>query len=78
MTIKRERPTINTKLIKEEPKSKHKIMFVRMPTPIAERFEHQRLRLSCSMNTLARMSIIRFLEEAEAEERKYQKNQPNT
>lgn len=68
MAIKR--TTVNTKLIEKEPKSKHKIMFVRMPTPIAERFEHQRLRLSCSMNTLARMAIVKFLEEEEANERK--------
>ena len=71
MPIKRTMSTINTSLIKDELPSKHKVMFVRMPSPIAERFEHQRLRLSCSMNTLARMSIIRFLEEAEAEESKY-------
>jgi hypothetical protein len=70
MFIKQERPTINTKLIKEEPKSKHKVMFVRMPSPIAERFEHQKLRLSCSMNSLARMAIIKFLEEEEANERR--------
>lgn len=67
-TIKRE--TVNTKLIEEEPPSKHKVIFIRIPTPIAERFEHQRLRLSCSMNTLARMAIVKFLEEEESNERK--------
>ena len=70
MSIKRTRTIINAKIIAEEPPTKHKIMFVRMPTPIAERFEHQKNRLSCSMNTLARMAIVKFLEEEEAAEKK--------
>jgi hypothetical protein len=61
---------INTKIISEEPKTKDKMIFIRIPTPVAERLEHQRLRLSCPMNTLARMAIIRFLEIEEADERK--------
>ncbi len=60
----------NTKIISEETKTKDKMIFIRIPTPIAERLEHQRLRLSCPMNTLARMAIIRFLEMEEADERK--------
>jgi hypothetical protein len=67
--MKLNRSTINTKLMAEEEPSKHKVMFVRMPSPIAERFEHQRLRLSCSMNTLARMAIVKFLDEEEQKER---------
>jgi hypothetical protein len=70
MKLNRKALTINTKNIADEPPSKHKVMFVRMPIAIAERFEHQRLRLSASMNTLARMAIVLFLEESEAEVRR--------
>lgn len=75
MSINQSRPTINTKVLAEEPKATHKVIFVRMPIAIAERLEYQKQRLSCNMNMLVRMAIVRFLEEAEAEERKFKKIQ---
>lgn len=68
--VRGERPTVNTKSIEDEPASTHKVIFIRIPTTIAERFEHQKVRLSCTMNTLARMAIVKFLEEEESNERK--------
>jgi hypothetical protein len=46
-----------------------RMIFVRLPPALRERFAHQEKRFSCSANMLARMGIIQFLERAEAEEK---------
>jgi len=46
-----------------------RMIFVRLPPALRDRFKHQEERFSCSANMLARMGIIKFLEEAEAEEK---------
>jgi len=50
-------------------KKKHHFIPVRLPSAISERFLHQTKRLSTSMNALARMAIIKLIEEEEAKER---------
>lgn len=45
-----------------------RMIFVRLPPALRARFARQEKRFSCSANMLARMGIIRFLEEAEAQE----------
>ena len=67
--MKKIRRTVNTTEAKDEPVTKNKVMFVRVPPAIAERLRHQRDRLSCSMGTMVRMSIVKFLEEQESSER---------
>ena len=45
-----------------------RMIFVRLPPALRDRFKHQEERFSCSANMLARMSIIEFLEKAERTE----------
>jgi hypothetical protein len=49
-------------------KKDHNIL-IRLPKPLSDRVIHQAERLCCSMNALARMAFIKFLEEEEAKER---------
>lgn len=53
-----------------EPSKKDHMIFIRLPNALSVRFRHQADRLTCSMNMLARMSIVRHLEELESDERK--------
>lgn len=46
-----------------------RMIFVRLPPALRERFSHQEKRFACSANMLARMAIIEFLEKAEQTER---------
>ena len=46
-----------------------RMIHVRLPPALRDRFKHQEERFSCSANMLARMGIIRFLEESEAQEK---------
>lgn len=66
------RDTINKKDIHMEPLSKSKVLFVRLPSPILERLDHQKDRLQVNMNILSRMALIKFLEEEEMKERQLQ------
>ena len=45
-----------------------RMIFVRLPPALRDRFKHQEERFSCSANMLTRMSIIEFLEKAERTE----------
>jgi len=51
-------------------KEKEKMLGIRLPPAIRERFEKQVERLQCSRNMLVRMAVIQFLEELEEVDRK--------
>jgi hypothetical protein len=70
MPINRGRPTVNTKNLEKEPREASKVIFMRLPYSIVDRVDHQKKRLSCSMNVLTRMALVRFLEEEETIERR--------
>ena len=53
-------------------KVKDRMLWVRLPDALNQRFIRQCQRLSCGDGTLARMAIIRFVEEEEAKERSLQ------
>jgi hypothetical protein len=65
-TIMKRKQTVVEKPDKIE--KEHHVVYIRLPHAVLDRLNHQSRRLSCSMSTLARMSIIKFLEEEEIRE----------
>ncbi|MFA5396354.1 MAG: hypothetical protein WC346_10140 [Methanogenium sp.] len=53
----------------EEPSPKDKLVYVRLPSPIVARLDHQKKRLSVGHNAILRMALIKFLEEEEFKEK---------
>jgi hypothetical protein len=49
------------------------MIWVRLPFPLLERFNRQCDRLSCGNSTLARMAVVKFVEEEEFKEREMNK-----
>jgi hypothetical protein len=47
-------------------KKKDHLMYVRLPFAVSERLKRQSKRLSCSMNMLTRMALVKYLEEEES------------
>jgi len=63
-------------LVEDEPikiNPKDKMIWVRLPFPLLERFNRQCDRLSCGNSTLARMAVVKFVEEEEFKEREMNK-----
>jgi hypothetical protein len=50
-------------------KPKDRMLWLRIPDALNKRFVHQCVRLSCGDGTVARMAIVKFIEEEEARER---------
>ena len=48
------------------------MMYIRLPYSISQRLKRQSRRLSCSMNMLTRMAVVKYLEEEENKEHKNQ------
>ncbi len=53
-------------------KKEDRMLWVRLPDALNQRFRRQCERLSCGDGTLARMAVVRFIEEEEAKERSLQ------
>ena len=59
------KPIVKKKVIKK----KDKLIWMRLPNALNERFDHQCKRLICGNSTLTRMAVVRLVEEEEAKER---------